>query len=63
MKKKWKLNTRRFERTSEERWHKARMPGAIRQSRLPSGSGFRNNWEWSNPGMKAATMENVDVEA
>lgn len=26
-------------------WTKARVPGTIRASRLPGGSGFRNNWE------------------
>lgn len=26
-------------------WTKARIPGTIRASRLPGGSGFRNNWE------------------
>lgn len=26
-------------------WTKARIPGTVRASRLPGGSGFRNNWE------------------
>ena len=26
-------------------WTKARIPGEIRESRKPGGSGFRNNWE------------------
>lgn len=25
--------------------HKARIPGTVRRSRLPGGSGFRNNWQ------------------
>lgn len=35
-------------RTGEERtrwWTKARIPGEVRDSRKPGGSGFRNNWE------------------
>ncbi len=33
-------------------WTKARIPGVIRESRKPGGSGFRNNWEgsWSLDG-------------
>lgn len=27
------------------RKHKARKPGTVRLTRLPGGSGFRNNWE------------------
>lgn len=27
-------------------WTKARVPGTIRKSRMPGGSGFRNNWEY-----------------
>lgn len=39
-------------RTGEERnrwWTKARTPGTIRPSRLPGGSGDRNNWEGTPP--------------
>lgn len=30
-------------------WTKARVPGTVRASRLPGGSGFRNNWEGTLP--------------
>lgn len=26
-------------------WTNARVPGTVRTSRMPGGSGFRNNWE------------------
>ena len=26
-------------------WTKARVPGTVRRTRMPGGSGFRNNWE------------------
>lgn len=26
-------------------WTKARIPGEVRPSRMPGGSGFRNNWQ------------------
>lgn len=26
-------------------WTKARIPGTVRETRMPGGSGFRNNWE------------------
>lgn len=29
--------------------HKGRVPGTIRQSRMPGGSGFRNNWQLGEP--------------
>lgn len=35
-------------RTDAERrrwWTKARVPGEVRKTRMPGGSGFRNNWE------------------
>ena len=35
-------------RTGKERhrwWTKARIPGTVRPSRMPGGSGFRNNWQ------------------
>lgn len=40
------------ERTGNPRkrwWTKARIPGRIRKTRLPGGSGFRNNWEGALP--------------
>lgn len=50
-KPKWRVNTRRLLATGEKRYHKARVPGTVRPSRLPGGSGFRNNWEWNRPEM------------
>lgn len=42
---KWRLNERKFARTGIKTYHKTRIPGTVRPSRLPGGSGFRNNWQ------------------
>lgn len=42
---KWRVNQRRFLRGKGKRWHKTRIPGTIRLTRLPGGSGFRNKWQ------------------
>lgn len=37
-------------------WTKARVPGTVRKSRLPGGSGFRNNWEGVLPALLLAVF-------
>lgn len=37
-------------------WTKARIPGTIRKSRKPGGSGFRNNWEGVLPALLLAVF-------
>lgn len=40
---KWRPNIRK---DGSVRWHKARVPGTIRNSRKPGGNGFRGNKQW-----------------
>ncbi len=42
---KWCINSRRLLRGKGKRWHKARIPGTVRHSRMPGGCGFRNRWQ------------------